>query len=205
MINFLLTGIILGIYSGFSPGPLLVLVVSQTLKHGYIEGVKVACAPVITDLPIILITLLFISLISGYSSILGVISILGGIYLGYMAYQSFKTRGWTGNIELEQPKSLTKGATVNFLNPSPYLFWITIGGPLLIQAHAESPLSAILFIIGFYGLLIGSKIFLAYFTGKSRDFLTGRRYIYIMRIIGLILVVFAIYFIINGIQLFGIK
>lgn len=204
MIEFLVTGIILGIYSGFSPGPLLVLVISQTLKHGYTEGVKVAFAPIITDLPIILITILFVSLISEYNSILGVISILGGIYIGYMAYKSFKTRGLSEDIEFEPPNSLKKGATVNFLNPSPYLFWITIGGPLLIQASAENPLSAIMFIIGFYGLLISSKIFLAYAAGKSRDFLTGKIYIYTMRIIGIILVIFAIYFVKQGIQLLGI-
>lgn len=96
---------------------LLVLVISQTLKHGYTEGVKVAFAPIITDLPIILITVLFVSLISEYSSILGVISILGGIYIGYMAHKSFKTRGLSENIEFEPPNSLKKGATVNFLNP----------------------------------------------------------------------------------------
>jgi hypothetical protein len=56
-------------------------------------------------------------------------------------------------------------------------------------------------IIGFYGLLIGSKIALPYPTGKSRDFLSGKTYVYVMRVIGLILVIFAIYFVENGIQL----
>ena len=75
-----------------------------------------------------------------------------------MAYESFKTRGLTENVEVEEPKSFRKGATVNFLNPSPYLFWITIGGPIIINAYAESVLSPILFLIGFYALLVGSKI-----------------------------------------------
>lgn len=201
MIEILIAGIVLGLYSGLSPGPLLILVVSQTLKHGSTEGVKVAFAPLITDIPIILITLLLISLISRYNPILGVISIIGGIYLGYMAYESFKTRGLTDDIEVEQPKSLQKGATVNFLNPSPYLFWITIGSPILINAYAESFLSVILFLVGFYSCLVGSKIFLAYATGKSRDFLTDKPYIYIMRILGIILIIFALYFVNQGIQL----
>ncbi len=38
---------------------------------------------------------------SRYNPILGVISIIGGIYLGYMAYESFK--GLTDDIEVEQP------------------------------------------------------------------------------------------------------
>lgn len=201
MIELLIAGITLGLYAGFSPGPLLVLVISQTLKHGYKEGVKVAFAPIITDIPIILITVLFLSLISAYTSILGIISIIGGIYLGYMAYESFRTKGLCEDIKIEEPKSLQKGATVNFLNPAPYLFWITIGGPILINSYAESVLSPFLFLIGFYALLVGSKIALAYATGKSRDFITGKPYIYIMRILGVVLVIFALYFLYNGIHL----
>jgi threonine/homoserine/homoserine lactone efflux protein len=201
MIELLIAGITLGLYAGFSPGPLLVLVISQTLKHGYKEGVRVAFAPIISDIPIIIICLLFLSLISGYTSILGIISIIGGIYLLYLAYESFKTKGLTGDIKLEKPKSLTKGVTLNLLNPAPYLFWITIGGPIIIPAYYQDALSPLWFIIGFYALLVGSKIALAYATGKSRDFVTGKTYIYIMRILGAVLVIFAIYFLNQGIHL----
>lgn len=201
MIELLIAGMTLGLYAGFSPGPLLILVISQTLKHGYKEGVKVAFAPIITDVPIILITVLFLSMISRYTSILGIISIIGGLYLSYMAYESFKTRGLTDDIEFQEPKSLKKGATVNFLNPAPYIFWITIGSPILINAYSESVLSPILFLTGFYMFLVGSKIVLAYASSRSRDFLKGRTYIYIMRVLGIVLVIFALYFVYHGIQL----
>jgi threonine/homoserine/homoserine lactone efflux protein len=200
MIELLIIGIILGIYAGFSPGPLLVLLISQTLKHGYKEGIRVAFAPLISDIPIILICLLFLSIISNYNSILGMISIIGGIYLGYLAYESFKTKILTKNINLEKPKSLTKGVTLNLLNPAPYLFWITIGGPIIIPAYQQNPTSPLIFIISFYILLVGSKIVIAYATGKSRDFITGRAYIYIMRVLGFVLIIFAIYFINQGLR-----
>jgi len=201
MIELLIAGISLGLYAGLSPGPPLVLVISQTLKHGYKEGVKVAFAPLITDLPIILISILFLSFILGYSSILGIISIIGGFYLGYLAYESFKTKGLKEEFESEEPKSLLKGVTVNFLNPSPYLFWITVGGPIIITAYMENALSPWLFILGFYVFLVGSKIILAVVAGKSREFLTGRPYIYIMRIIGVVLSLFTLYLINQGVQL----
>lgn len=118
-----------------------------------------------------------------------------------MAYESFKTRGLTDDIEFQEPKSLKKGATVNFLNPAPYIFWITIGSPILINAYSESVLSPILFLTGFYMFLVGSKIVLAYASSRSRDFLKGRTYIYIMRVLGIVLVIFALYFVYHGIQL----
>ncbi|OGT32916.1 MAG: hypothetical protein A2W28_01290 [Gammaproteobacteria bacterium RBG_16_51_14] len=53
MIYFLVTGAVLGISAGLAPGPLLALVVTETLKHGIRTGVRVALVPVCTDLPII--------------------------------------------------------------------------------------------------------------------------------------------------------
>ena len=201
MVELLIAGIILGLYSGFSPGPLLVLVISQTLTHGYMEGVKVALVPVITDLPIILISIVLLSVVSGYNFIIGSISILGGLYVLYLAYGSIKTKGLTSNFDIEEPKSLKKGIIVNLLNPSPYLFWITVGGPILITAYTRDIASPLLFITGFYTFLVGSKIVLAYATGKSRDFLIGTSYVYIMRILGVFLIIFALYLINEGIQL----
>ena len=59
--TFLLSGVIFGLTLGVSPGPLLTLVISETLKHNRKEGIKVAIALTITDLPIVLITLLILS------------------------------------------------------------------------------------------------------------------------------------------------
>lgn len=201
MIELLIAGITLGLYAGFSPGPLLILIISQTLKHDYKEGVKVAFAPLITDTPIIMVSLLFLSIVATYSSILGIISICGGLYLIYLAYESFKTKGLTEDIKVEEPRSLQKGVMLNLLNPSPYLFWITIGGPLIIPAYMENSLSPLVFLVGFYALLVGSKIVLAYAASKSQGFITGRTYIYIMRILGILLVIFALYFLNQGVHL----
>ena len=58
--GLLITGIILGLMAGISPGPLLALVISETLKHGKKEGIKIALTPFITDLPAILLSSTYI-------------------------------------------------------------------------------------------------------------------------------------------------
>ncbi|MCE7698809.1 MAG: LysE family translocator [Methanobacterium paludis] len=201
MIGLLIAGITLGLSSGLSPGPLLVLVISQTMKYSYKEGVKVALSPIITDIPIILISIFLLSLFSGYNSILGIVSIFGGLYLTYLAYESIKTKGLTENIDLEEARSFAKGVMVNFLNPQPYLFWITVGGPIIITAYNQNIFSPLWFILGFYVCLIGSKIVMAVVTGKSRSFLTGKLYINIMRFMGLLLLILAFYLTLNGLKL----
>lgn len=64
MIEFLSTGTLLGLAAGFSPGPLLVLVISETLRHSVKEGVKVSIAPIITDTPILLVALFVLTQLS---------------------------------------------------------------------------------------------------------------------------------------------
>jgi threonine/homoserine/homoserine lactone efflux protein len=60
-IDTLSRGIVLGLAAGFSPGPLTVLVISETLRHGLRAGVKVSLAPVLTDLPIIALAVLLLA------------------------------------------------------------------------------------------------------------------------------------------------
>ena len=50
----LVVALTLGLAAGVSPGPLLALVVSATLERGFGAGLRVASAPLVTDLPIIL-------------------------------------------------------------------------------------------------------------------------------------------------------
>ena len=201
MIAFLSVGVALGLYAGFSPGPLLTLVISQTIKHGPKEGVKVAVAPIITDFPIILVSTLLLARLSNYESVLGVVSILGGIFLVYLAYVSMRTKGVKVNIDEEVPYSFMKGAIVNALNPHPYVFWVTIGAPIIIKSLAESYIAPVLFVGSFFGCLIGSKVLLVVIAGKSRHFLTGRSYLYIMRALGIVLLFFAFLLFKDGLHL----
>ncbi|MES9860524.1 MAG: hypothetical protein ABW157_19515 [Candidatus Thiodiazotropha sp. LLP2] len=78
MLSTISAGIVLGLSAGFSPGPLLTLVISETLQHDIRAGIKVAVAPIITDLPIIIFSLFIINEISGLYNILGLISLLVG-------------------------------------------------------------------------------------------------------------------------------
>lgn len=201
MLDLLFAGILLGIYAGLSPGPMLLLVVSQTIKHDFKEGLKVAFAPLISDIPIIIISLIIISFLEGYKSILGIIFILGGLYLVYLAYESFKFKPLDVDVEVSNLKSLRKGVTLNLINPSPYIFWITIGSPIIIPAYMVNPVAPFEFIISFYIFLVGAKICVAYITGRSREFVTGKFYLHIMNILGVLISIFAIIYLYNGFQL----
>jgi len=205
MIGFLATGTVLGLSAGIAPGPLLALVISETLKHGMKAGVKVALAPIISDLPIVALALYILAKLSAFHIILGTISFLGGFVLLYMGYESLVTKGVNLSFRDLKPESFKKGIIVNVLNPHPYLFWVSIGGPATIKAWDQSVFAAVAFIGSFYLLLVGSKILLAVLVGRYLSFLTGRFYVYTMRILGLILLAFALLLFRDGLNLVGFQ
>ena len=201
MLTFLTAGTVLGLSAGFAPGPLLVLVISETLQHDRKAGVKVALAPVITDLPIIIFSLLLLAKLSRFQNILGIISFIGAFFILYLGIANMKIKAVQIDTDSIPQKSLQKGILVNALSPHPYLFWLTVGGPTTIKAMDLSLLAAIAFVLCFYVLLVGSKILLAILVSRSRSFLQQNTYIFTMRLLGLILIILAGYLIQDGLQL----
>jgi len=204
MITSFVAGIVLGLSAGFSPGPFMTLVISQSLEHGSREGVKVAFAPLITDAPIILLCLFVLTRLAHSDLFLGGIALGGGLFLCHLAFESFRASGIDPEAQGAAPNSLRKGILVNFLNPNPYLFWFTVGAPILVQGWSGSPFKALAFLGGFYGCLIGAKTLVALSLGASRRFLTGKPYLCLMRFLGLLQLVFALLLFWNALGYFGL-
>jgi len=204
MIHFLTIGTALGLSAGFAPGPLLTLVISETLQHDIKSGIKIALAPIITDLPIIILTLFILSKLSNFHGILGVISLTGGLFILFMGYKSLRTKGVKINLDEIKSKSLAKGVLANALSPHPYLFWFSVGAPTMTKAMSQNISAPLAFIISFYVFLVGSKIVLAVLIGKSKSLLSGNAYIFTMRFLGLVLCVLAIVLFHDGLTLLKI-
>lgn len=168
MTEFLL-GLGLGLGAGISPGPLQTLVVTSTLRGGFGAGVRVAIAPLLTDAPIIALTVAVISTIP--ESTVRAIAVAGGLMLVAMgAWEIVKARG-NAAAESESARSddILRGVLVNGLSPHPWLFWIGVGAPVLVTAWRVSPGRAVAYLVGFYLTIIGAKIAIAAVVAAGRQ------------------------------------
>lgn len=199
-IPIIATAVVLGTTSGLSPGPLLTLVIAESLQRGFRSGAAVAVAPIVTDAPIVLLMVLLAHLLSSVNYVIGMLYIAGSAYLAYLSVEIFKTRGMDVDTASGVRASFIKGVTANLLNPSPYIFWLTVGAPLLLQAKEISLTVVALFLGTFYILLVGTKMLLAALIGKNRHMLKSRHYIAVMRFMGFLLLLFAAVFIKAGIE-----
>ncbi|MFO7460876.1 MAG: LysE family translocator, partial [Desulfatiglandales bacterium] len=201
MIEYLGKGTLLGLAAGFAPGPLLVLVISETLRHSIKDGIKVSAAPLLTDVPILLISLFILAKLSAMKVLLGVISMCGGLFILYLGYEGLRLKGVHIEGTEAGSNSLRKGILTNALNPHPYVFYMTVGGPIFLRALDQGMVSAASFFCSFLLFLVGSKVGLALLTERSRSFLRGPVYLWIMRGLGLCLILFSLTLLREGLKL----
>jgi threonine/homoserine/homoserine lactone efflux protein len=204
MIAALASGAFLGLSCGLAPGPLLALLLAQTLRHGPREGCKIALTPLVTDAPIIVVALVVAAKLAELRPLLGIVSIAGGVFVLYLAWDSFRPMRPGAKAPAERPRSWFKGILTNLLSPHPWLFWLTVGAAILAKAIAQSWLVAAAFLFGFYVLLVGSKVGVALMAGRSRDLLAGRPYRVAMRVLAVLLGVFALLLFREGLKLLAL-
>lgn len=196
-------GLVLGLSAGVAPGPLLALVMGQTLAHGLRGGLKVAAAPLLTDVPIIILATWLLGMAA--QPLLGALSMVGAVVVALLARESFAVRGLPGAPGATGPdRSLAKGVATNLLNPHPYLFWITVGSPMLIRSWDTGPAAPAAFLIGFYLCLVGSKAVIALLAAGTRNRLTNPGFVWTNRFLGAALLVFALVLARDGLRLLGL-
>lgn len=181
MIPYLFAGLNFGFAAGISPGPLATLVITRTLERGLGAGLRVAMAPLITDSVIILVTFFFVTALPPWG--VTFLSVTGSLYILYLAWeiiQSARTATLAvgaGVVEGSAGGDLGRGVLVNLLSPSPWLFWIAVGSPTLAKAATVvGPAGIVVYLLGFYLMLVGGKMGLAVAVAGGRRFLTDRWY-----------------------------
>lgn len=195
--QYLILGLSLGLTAGLSPGPLTTLVVTTSLRDGFWHGLRVAIAPLLTDVPIILLTLLVLDRLPSWT--LAVVGLGGSLYVVYLGWETIRSARHVISDEslgaggASGRQSLMRGAVVNALNPHPYVFWAVVGGPTLLAAYGDWPPYAAVFLVGFYALLVGSKIAVAALVHSQSHWLSGLWYQRTLLVLGVLLMGFGLW------------
>ena len=168
---YIIQGIGFGFAAAVQPGPFQTYLISQSLTRGWRKTLPSAFAPLISDIPIIILCLLILSQVPAWLQQL--LLIAGGffiLYLAYGAYRSWKYFDPSPPVsDSTTQQSILKAALMNILNPNPYIYWSLVTGPILIQAWNEKPLYAAGFLAGFYIALIGVYAAIIIIFGLARE------------------------------------
>jgi threonine/homoserine/homoserine lactone efflux protein len=189
-VHAFLLGISLGLGAGVAPGPLLAVVIRSTLEGGFAAGARVACGPLLTDLPIIAVAAVLAASLPDEA--LAGLGLVGGLFLLWIGADALRDdpapveAAVGGAVGGTASGSLRRGAVVNLLNPHPWVFWIAVGVPVLGDG---STAQAALFLAAFYLMLIGAKLAVAAALGAGRErLLRGSGYRWALRGSGVLLI-----------------
>lgn len=163
MLALLIQGLTLGLIAAATPGVFQVFCVSQTLQKGWQRALPVALAPLVSDTPIIVLTVLILTALPPL--LLNIMQWVGGLFLIYLAWGAWQAVGKKRDDTQGGAGSLLDAAVINLLNPNPYIFWSTVGGTILLEAWRVSAGHAAAFLVGMYATLVGGFAVLILSTG----------------------------------------
>jgi threonine/homoserine/homoserine lactone efflux protein len=190
VLTYLILGAGIGFVAGVSPGPVLTLVVAESLKAGWGRGSAVAAGPLLADGPIIVVALLVLGQLPPEA--VRALSLGGGLFLVYLsattAWQSRRAmlpRNEPSRVRL----ALLTGLLTRALSPNPYVFWMLVGAPILVQAD---PWSKAAFLVGYYATIVGSNVGLALALHAYTARLSATAYRWLLRLSAVILAAYGI-------------
>jgi len=160
---------------GLTPGPLHSLIVVTALKRGTRPALRLAVAPLLSDLPPVALSLLVAATMS--EGVARALAIVGGLFLIVLGVKSMGQGREESELPPESDEALKdyfRGAFVNLLNPNPWLFWLGVGAPLLRNSWGRGVGYGLLWLFVFYVGLVGVKIVFAIAIGRSRERLSKK-------------------------------
>ena len=101
---------------------MLILITSETLRHCIRAEAKVDCMPLLTDIPVVLISGIFFAQISNMNTLLGVIYLFGSVFLLYLGTKRIRNANAEITDFTHHPLLLKELMIENLVNPNPYLF-----------------------------------------------------------------------------------
>ena len=195
ILGLAIAGATLGIVEGIKPGPLLTMVIRETLSGGLRAGLWTAAAPIFTDGPLVIFSLFAAAWIATNPSALLVITLAGAIFLAQMGYECFGLE--PPNMDEDAPPptgSFLRGVITNLLNPNVYVFWFLIGGPLMASAADEEILAPIAYAITFLVTIMLTKAAIAYAIHRASGNISAIVYRRLLAICGLVMIGFSLYY-----------
>jgi len=155
MLTYVLFGISYGFAAAAQPGQLQAYLISRAVSHGWRRTLPAVFAPLLSDLPVIIVVLLILTRVP--PAMVSALRLAGGVFLLYLAGEAI--RRWRaregGDLHPDVPahRTFIEAVFINLLNPNPYLGWALVLGPWLLQAWGRSPATGMALLAAFYTTL----------------------------------------------------
>lgn len=192
MFKALAEGIISGIILSFMIGPIFFGLLHTSIHKGFRKAILYASGVACSDTFFILITYFGIAGFMKDHSFRNIMTLIGGIIMsGFGIYYLIKKTPNTIEIEKKKKESSNsnlwlKGFMLNVVNPSVFLFWISMVSLASINYHNNS-LYIFVFFVSSIGTVFGTDILKAFIATKIKKYFTNRLLNKMNKVLGIII------------------
>lgn len=138
MLTYLVTGLTIGVNAGVLPGPIQTYLAQAALAYGWRRAIIGIFAPLVADIPVILLSVLVLSQVP--EAVVRLLWVGGGLFILWLAFGTLRSlragvllgQGSDVDVSVSAPRLFLRMVAINLFSPAPWLFWSTVNGPTLI-------------------------------------------------------------------------
>lgn len=204
-ISLLFLGIITGFSGAMLPGPLLIFTIERVLERDIKEGIKIVFGHIIIEALMIVLVLVGLSSLWSSKFILQMFALTGAIALiAFGALIFSKSDKYKISTELQTTENRFKygailgGIFFSAFNPTFPIWWATIGTSLLSRAVLIGIIGVVALTTGHWLADLIWYMSVSFTVAQGRKFINLSMYRMIVKILGILLVCFGIYFLLKS-------
>lgn len=203
-----LQGILLGLTFAVLLGPAFFSLIQTSIHRGFKRGMLLAIGIFLSDLVALVLCYFGASQILGsdpreniyFSIIGGIIMVIFGTYTFSRVVRNRSSNDTDDEDSTDKPSRfyvyIIKGFFLNALNPGMWFIWVTI--VVSISANfGMNNRSILLFLSGVLGTIFATDLLKCFVSNQIKKFITPRIMTWMNRIVGIVLIGFGTYLVIN--------
>lgn len=155
LVDLFFASFIVGFSGAMMPGPLLVVGIAETPRHGWQTGPVISIGHAIAEIAVVVLLALGVATVVGDGMIARVIAVVGGAALLVMAaamgYDIITNRvnyDSTASEKKSSHKLAGMGITATLSNPYWFVWWATVGLAFLVKSQAHGWVGPVVFYFG---------------------------------------------------------
>lgn len=208
LIAIFTTSLMVGFSGAMMPGPLLTVVISESARWGFVQGLLLVLGHAVAELLIVVALSKGLNKLLKRNLVAGLIGILGGAFLLWMGY-SIAESAWRGTLSLSLASGheggvrlgpIVTGILVSVSNPYWLLWWATVGAGYVLLSLKHGPLGLGGFYIGHISSDLSWYSLVAFVVSSGKEILSQSIYRGVLLVCSLFLIALSLYFIYSGID-----
>ena len=196
---------LIGLSGALMPGPMFTVCVAESYKKCFWAGPLMVVGHAIPEIALAVLFSIGLNKFLDDKTVVGVIGIVGGLFLGWLAVKIFVEvrRGVT--VDLTSKKDvgwgpLVAGIWTSVSNPGWIVWWATIGARYILLSLDHGIIGVVFFLVGhemadlvWYGTV-------SFLVSRGRGRISDRIYHGVLYACSFLVLVFAVLFLVNGIR-----